>query len=103
MTLDFKQSQSTVCPELIDSTSSKTVVYIRQHIVEKTGTDAISGETYTYYEYEEAKLTRAEAEQYTQALALQTIEELKAENQSLTEQVDVLSNCILEMSEILYS
>ena len=34
MNLYFKKSQSSVKPELVDTTSSKKVVYIRQNIVE---------------------------------------------------------------------
>ena len=33
---------------------------------------------------------------------LESIENLKAENQILNEQVDMLTTCILEMSEMLY-
>ena len=34
---------------------------------------------------------------------LNIIENLKTENQALSEQVDMLTNCILEMSEVVYS
>ena len=100
MKIYFKKSQSTVIPELIDTTSSNKVVYIRQNIVEmqKDGT--------TYYEYDEAKLTKAEYEEYLKELEAtdisETIENLKAENKHLSETVDMLTNCILEMSEIIY-
>ena len=100
MNLYFKKSQSTVKPELVDTTSSKKVVYIRQNIVETVVEDT------TYYEYDEAKLTRDEYQEYLKELEAsnvsETIENLKAENQALTEQVDMLTNCILEMSELIY-
>ena len=100
MNLYFKKSQSTVKPELVDTTSSKKVVYIRQNIV---GT--VVDET-TFYEYDEAKLTKAEYAEYLKELeatdTLEIVENLKAENQALSEQVDMLTNCILEMSEIIY-
>ena len=35
--------------------------------------------------------------------ALQTIEDLKTENQSLNEQISVLTECLLEMSEAVYA
>lgn len=91
MTLNFYTSHSTVKPELLDTTSSKKVVYIRQNIVELEETDEISGETYTYYEYEEAKLTKAEYERYLEEVntneTLESIEELKATIGSMSEAI----------------
>ena len=45
------------------------------------------------------------AEQVAKAtlLPLEIIENLKTENQALLEQVDMLTNCVLEMSEVVYS
>lgn len=101
MNLYFKKSQSTVKPELVDTTSSKKVVYIRQNIVETKKDNT------TYYEYDEAKLTKAEYQEYLKELEAsnvsETIENLKAENKQLSETVDMLTSCILEMSEIIYS
>ena len=100
MNLYFKKSQSSVKPELIDTTSSKKVVYIRQNIVETVVDNT------TYYEYDEAKLTKAEYQEYLKELEAsnvsETIENLKDENKQLSETVDMLTNCILEMSEIIY-
>ena len=80
MKIYFKKSQSTVKPELIDDT--------------------------TFYEYDEAKLTKFEYAEYLKELEAtdvsETIENLKAENKQLSETVDMLTNCILEMSEIIY-
>ena len=100
MNLYFKKSQSSVKPELVDTTSSKKVVYIRQNIVETVVDDT------TYYEYDEAKLTKAEYAEYLKELEAtdvsETIENLKAENKQLSETVDMLTDCILEMSTIIY-
>lgn len=100
MNLYFKKTQSSVKPELIDTTSSKKVVYIRQNIVE------IQKDNVMLYEYDEAKLTKTEYQEYLKELeatdTLQIVENLKAENQTLSEQVDMLTNCILEMSEMIY-
>ena len=100
MNLYFKKSQSTVKPELVDTTSSKKVVYIRQNIVE-----TVVDET-AFYEYDEAKLTKAEYAEYLQELeatdTLEIVENLKAENKQLSETVDMLTSCILEMSEMIY-
>ena len=101
MKLKLYKSQSAVKPELIDTTSSKKVVYIRQNIVETVVDDT------TFYEYDEAKLTKAEYEEYLKELeatdTLETVENLKAKNQTLLEQIDMLTNCVLEMSEVIYS
>lgn len=100
MNLYFKKSRSSVKPELIDTTSSKKVVYIRQNIV------AVQKDDTTFYEYDEAKLTKVEYVEYLKELeatdTLEIVENLKAENKTLSEQVDMLTNCILEMSEMIY-
>ena len=100
MKLKLYKSQSAVKPELIDTTSSKKVVYIRQNIVE-----TVVDET-TFYEYDEAKLTKAEYAEYLQELeatdTLEIVENLKAENKQLSKTVDMLTSCILEMSEMIY-
>ena len=106
MRINFIKSQSSTYPELIDTTSSKKYVYIRQNVVEKES-EEIDGEKYTYYEYDEAKLTKEEYKQYIQEMnseeALESIETLKAENVMLTETVNMLTECILEMSEFVYA
>ena len=101
MKLKFTKSRSAVKPELIDTASSKKVVYIRQNIAETLQNDTV------FYEYDEAKLTKDEYKEYLAELEaldmLETIENLKSENKSLSEQVDMLTDCILEMSEVVYS
>ena len=114
MKLNFIKSQSSVKPDLVDTTSSKTTVYVRQNIVEKEKTventnseDNDATSTVMFYEYDEAKLTKEEYQEYLKELngsdTLQTIENLKAENQNLNEQVSMLTECLLEMSETVYA
>ena len=107
MKLKYVKSQSSVKPDLVDTTSSKVVVYLRQNIVENKKTDKMSDEETVFYEYEEAKLTKQEYQEYLKELngsdTLQTIEDLKAENQNLNEQVSMLTECLLEMSETVYA
>ena len=114
MKLNYIKSQSSVKPDLIDTTSSKTTVYIRQNIIEKekvventNGEDNDATSTTVFYEYDEAKLTKEEYQEYLKELnssdTLQTIEDLKAENQNLNEQVSMLTECLLEMSETVYA
>ena len=59
MKLNFIKSQSSIKPELIDTTSSKKNVYIRQNITETQIEDSI------FYEYEEAKLSKEEYQKYS--------------------------------------
>ena len=107
MKLKYIKSQSSVKPDLVDTTSSKVVVYLRQNIIENIKIDEMSGEETAFYEYDEAKLTKQEYQEYLKELnssdTLQTIENLKAENQNLNEQVSMLTECLLEMSETVYA
>ena len=107
MKLVYIKSQSTIKPDLIDTTSSKTSVYLRKNITEVEKMDEINNSTITFYEYDEAKLTKEEYQEYLKELeatdTLQTIEDLKSENQSLTEQISMLTDCLLEMSEAVYA
>ena len=113
MKLNFIKSQSSVKPDLVDTTSSKTTVYIRQNIIEKekivenTNSEDNDTSTTVFYEYDEAKLTKEEYQEYLKELngsdTLQTIEDLKAENQNLNEQVSMLTECLLEVSETVYA
>ena len=100
MKLNFIKSQSAIKPELIETTSSKKNVYIRQNITETQIEDSI------FYEYEEAKLSKEEYQKYVEEIncetTLKSIETLKSENKALTKQIDMLTNCILELSETIY-
>ena len=73
MKLNFIKSSSSVKPELIDTTSSKKVVYIRQNIIKKQMYDT------TFYEYEEAKLTKAEYQEYLKELEIIDIQQQRAD------------------------
>ena len=73
MNLYFKKSQSYVKPELVDTTSSKKVVYIRQNIVE------IQKDDTKFYEYDEAKLTKSEYQEYLKELEIIDIQQQRAD------------------------
>ena len=107
MKLNFIKSQSSVKPDLVDTNSSKTTVYLRQNIIEVENTNENDDTSNSFYEYDEAKLTKEEYQEYLKELntanALQTIEDLKEENKSLNEQVTMLTDCLLEMSETIYA
>lgn len=78
MKLNYKKSQSSVYPELIDTTSSKKYIYLRQNVVEMQSED-MNGETYITYEYEEVKLTKEEYEQYLKELSVLDIQQQRAD------------------------
>ena len=79
MKLNYIKSQSSVKPDLVDTTSSKTTVYIRQNIIENIKTDEMSGEETVFYEYEEAKLTKAEYKEYLKELEIIDIQKQRAD------------------------
>ena len=79
MKLNYIKSQSSVKPDLVDTTSSKVVVYLRQNIVENKKTDEISGEETVFYEYEEAKLTKQEYQEYLKELEIIDIQQQRAD------------------------
>ena len=85
MKLNFIKSQSSVKPDLVDTTSSKTTVYIRQNIVEKektvenTNSEDNTTSTTVFYEYDEAKLTKAEYQEYLKELEIIDIQKQRAD------------------------
>ena len=79
MILSYVKSQSSIKPELIDTTSSKTTVYIRQNIVEVEKTNESDDTSTTFYEYEEAKLTKKEYDQYLKELSIIDIQQQRAD------------------------
>lgn len=66
MVLNFKYSESTVQPSAIEM--CKKSVFVRQNITESTRTDE-SGNTVTYWAYEEASLTPEEFNEYVQYIS----------------------------------
>ena len=79
MKLNYIKSQSSVKPDLVDTTSSKVVVYLRQNIVENIKTDEMSGEETVFYDYEEAKLTKQEYKEYLKELEIIDIQQQRAD------------------------
>ena len=79
MKLKYVKSQSSIKPDLVDTTSSKVVVYLRQNIVENIKTDEMSGEETVFYEYEEAKLTKQEYQEYLKELEIIDIQKQRAD------------------------
>ena len=112
MKLNFIKSQSSVKPDLVDTTSSKTTVYVRQNIVEKekaventNSEDNDATSTTVFYEYDEAKLTKEEYQEYLKELngsdTLQTIENLKANDDKINSSIVSIEENNLDMSDTL--
>ena len=79
MKLNYTKSQSSIKPDLIDTTSSKKYVYLRQNVVEVNSIDEQSGEDRSYFEYDEAKLTKSEYEEYLKELSILDIQQQRAD------------------------
>ena len=79
MKMNYVKSESTIKPELIDTTSSKTTVYIRKNIIEKERVDEETGESTPYYEYDETKLTKKEYQEYLKELEIIDIQKQRAD------------------------
>ena len=79
MKLNYKKSQSSIKPDLIDTTSSKKYVYLRKNVVEVNPKDEQSGEDRSYFEYDEAKLTKSEYEEYLKELSILDIQQQRAD------------------------
>ena len=79
MKLNYIKSQSSVKPDLVDTTSSKVVVYLRQNIVEVEKTNENDDISITFYAYEEAKLTKQEYQEYLKELEIIDIQKQRAD------------------------
>ena len=79
MKMNYAKSKSTIKPELIDTTSSKTTAYLRKNIIEKERMDKETGDYTTYYEYDEAKLTKEEYQEYLKELEIIDIQKQRAD------------------------
>ena len=83
MNLNWYTSESTVRPKELDLDSSPTNVYFRRNIHTEERTDPDTGETTTYFVYEEAKVAKTE---YAAHLAAQIGQDIIAAEQEITEQ-----------------
>lgn len=77
--MNWRKSESGIRPDEIDTTSSKTSVFLRRNIRETMRADEESGEETTFYEYEEAILTKEEYAEYLKGLALIDLEQQRAD------------------------
>lgn len=79
MKLNYIKSQSSVKPNLVDTTSSKSTVYLRQNVVEIEKNNESDDDSTTFYEYDEAKLTKEEHQEYLKELEIIDIQQQRAD------------------------
>lgn len=79
MNLNYIKSHSSIKPELVDTTSSKTTVYLRNNIIETEIVDENTDTSTTFYEYDEAKLTKEEYQEYLKELEIIDIQQQRAD------------------------
>ena len=77
MNIKYITSQSSIKPELVDTTSSKKCVYLRKDIIETQ--QNIDDVEVTFYEYQEAKLTKQEYQEYLNELSIIDIQQQRAD------------------------
>ena len=83
MTYQHVEGTQTTRPPEIDTTSSKSLVYIRRNITEVEKEDE-QGNTYTVWEYDEARLTPEEYERYLQELESPALDMIMQQVNDLT-------------------
>lgn len=89
MKMNCTKSESTIKPELVDIVSSKTTVYLRKNIIEKERMNEETGESTPYYEYDEAKLTKEEYQEYLKELEIVDIQKQRADIDYIALMTDV--------------
>lgn len=90
-------------PSMVDTTSSKTKVYLRKNIERVTRTDEMTGEEYGLWQYEEATVTHDEFEQIV-GLGINALEESAANTNDaldvvLTEELPTQAENIQTLSD----
>ena len=75
--MTWQKSESTVRPDTIEET--KSTVFLRRNIKETVRMDEESGDETTWYEYEEAKLSHAEYEEYMQVAEAVNMRQIRAD------------------------
>lgn len=89
MKLNYTKTKSTVKPDILDTTSSKVVVYLRKNIEKIDEVDQTSGDTIQMYVYDEATLTKEEYDQYVAELNIRDIQQQRADIDYIALMTDV--------------
>lgn len=89
MNIIYTKTKSTVKPDILDTTSSKVVVYLRKNIERKDEVDQNSGDTIQMYVYDEATLTKEEYDQYVAEMNIRDIQQQRADIDYIALMTDV--------------
>lgn len=76
--MKWYKSESTIRPQEVDTTSSKTSVFLRRNIRETARVDEFGNEV-TWFEYEEAVLSKEEYKEYLKGFSLIDLEQQRAD------------------------
>lgn len=90
------ESSSITRPAEVDNTSSPTTVYIRKNIKEEIAIDEETNESYTVWNYDEAKIAKSEYAEYQAQLN-------NAGIQSLKEDIETLMLAYTDLYELILS
>lgn len=85
--MKWHKSESTIRPDEVDTTSSKTTVYLRRNIVEKQREDLVSDNAVTYFEYDEVKMSKDEYAEYLKSISLIDTQQQRAD-------IDYIALCL---------
>ena len=75
--MEWRKSESTARPDTIEET--KSTVFLRRNIKETVRMDEESGDETTWYEYEEAKVSHTEYEEYMQVAEAVNMRQIRAD------------------------
>lgn len=79
MKIIYEKSRSNIKPELIDTSSSQTSVYLRKNITQISIYDDFTDNEVSMYEYDEAVLSKEEYAEYLNELAILDIRQQRAD------------------------
>ena len=84
---EHREGSQSVKPSLVDTNSSKTVVYLRKNVNQTSFKDAMSGKTITMWSYDEAVLSLAEFEEYKTNVSADISAQMRADNTDMMDAI----------------
>lgn len=84
---EHREGSQAVKPSLVDTNSSKTVVYLRKNVTQTSFKDAMSGKTITMWSYDEAVLSLAEFEEYKTNVSADILAQMRADNTDMMDAI----------------
>jgi hypothetical protein len=101
MKIEYKHREGSqpTQPLMVDTTSSKAVIYLRKNIERTTRTDAMTGETVELWEYDEAILSLVEYEQYKSEVGVEVMAQMSADNLDMMDAIATAYEMSIETAE----